>query len=173
MPTLRLVYLTDQQYAGMMDHAHGAANNTTAEQQPSISNQDQTTRLVPIADATRNASSYKPPAVGEEKKMEERSHHEEDKDNDYHLDTLLQEAIDGVNNRRSFGGHAVRHQQDQVSSDEESEDDSSSSVHLDVMQQSSGNKRKRPALLRVKHSFDDRFTKLMAFKVKYSHCNVP
>ena len=53
MPTLRLVYLTDQQYAGMTDHAHGAANNTTAEI-PSI-NQEQT--RLPIADATRNASS--------------------------------------------------------------------------------------------------------------------
>ena len=54
MPTLRLVYLTDQQYAGMTDHAHGAANNTTAEN--SSINQDRT-RLVPIADATRNACS--------------------------------------------------------------------------------------------------------------------
>ena len=121
MPTLRLVYLTDQQYAGMTDHAHaGAANNTTAEI-PSI-NQEQT--RLPIADATRNASSNKPP-VGEEKKMTEESDHEED--NDY-LDTLLQEAIDGVNDRRSFGSHAVRHQQVQqemvLSSIEESENDS-------------------------------------------------
>jgi hypothetical protein len=55
MPTLRrIVYLTEQQYAGMPDHAHaGAANNTTAEI-PSI-NQEQT--RLPIADATRNASS--------------------------------------------------------------------------------------------------------------------
>jgi hypothetical protein len=176
MPTLRLVYLTEQQYAGMTDHAHGAANNTTAEQQlPSIDQQKQS-RLVPIADATRNALSYKPPAVGEEKKMEERSHHEEDKDNDYHLDTLLQEAIDGVNNRRSFGGHAVRHQQVQVSSDEESENDCSTpspaQADADAVQQKSGNKRKRPALLRVKHLFDDRFTKLMAFKSKCGHCDV-
>ena len=81
MPTLRLVYLTDQQYAGMTDHAHGAANNTTAEI-PSI-NQDQT-RLVPIADATRNPPSNKPP-VREEKKMGEQSNHEEDTD---YLDTL-------------------------------------------------------------------------------------
>ena len=92
MPTLRLVYLTDQQYAGMTDHAHGAANNTTAEN--SSINQDQT-RLVPIADATRNASSNKLP-VGEEKKMAEQIDHEED--NDY-LDTLLQESIDAVNSR--------------------------------------------------------------------------
>jgi hypothetical protein len=47
MPTLRLVYLTEQQYAGMTDHVHGgggAANNTTAEEQqlPSIDNQEQT-----------------------------------------------------------------------------------------------------------------------------------
>ncbi len=123
MPTLRLVYLTEQQYAGMTDHAHGAANNTTAEI-PSI-NQEQT-RLVPIADATRNASSNKPP-VGEEKKMAEQSDHEED--NDY-LDTLLQESIDAVNSR-SFGGHAVRHQQvpheEMVSSsDEEIKNDSTS-----------------------------------------------
>ena len=62
MPNLRLVvYLADQQYAGMTDHAHDhAANNTTAEEQlPSI-NQEQT--RLPIADAPRNASSNKPPA---------------------------------------------------------------------------------------------------------------
>ena len=116
MPTLRLVYLTEQQYADMTDHAHAANNNTTAERQlPSIIQEQ--TRLVPAiaTDATTTSSSNKPP-VGEEKKMEEQSDHEEDKDNDYHLDTLLQEAIDGVNNRRSFGGHAVQHQQVQVSS---------------------------------------------------------
>ena len=62
MPTLRIVYLTEQQYyAGMTDHAR-AANITTAEL-PSI-NQEQT--RLPIADATRYASSNKPP-VGEEK----------------------------------------------------------------------------------------------------------
>jgi hypothetical protein len=192
MPTLRLVYLTDQQYAGMMDHAHGAANNTTAEQQPSISNQDQTTRLVPaIADATRNASSSK------------KNDHEED--NDY-LDTLLQESIDAVNSR-SFGGHAVRYQQVQqemalssdedskndstsservrvrvvdalqqfqveiLSSDEEIENDSTctSSVHLEAIQHTSGNKRKRHAPIK---SFDDRFIDLMSFRAKYGHCDV-
>jgi hypothetical protein len=134
MPTLRIVYLTEQQYAGTMDHAHaGAANTTAAEGQLSSINQEQT--RLPIADATRNASSNKPPPVlGEEKKMAEESDHEED--NDY-LDTLLQEAIDGVNDRRSFGSHAVRHQQVQqemvLSSDEESENDSSSSERVCVV----------------------------------------
>ena len=117
MPTLRLVYLTERQYAGMTDHAHaGEANNTTAKAQlPSI-NQEHTARTcsrLPIADVTRNAPSNK------------QSDHEEDSD---YLDTLLQEAIDGVN-RRSFGGHAaVCHQQVQqemvLSSIEESENDS-------------------------------------------------
>ena len=137
MPTPRLVYLTEQQYAGMMDHAHaGAANNTTAEEQlPYIDNQEQ--NRLPIADATRNASSNKPPA-GEKKKMAEQSDHEED--NDYLETSLLQESIDAVNSR-SFGGHAVQHQQvppheEMVSSsDEEIENDSTSSVHLDAIQQ--------------------------------------
>ena len=133
MPTLRLVYLTDQQYVRMTDHAH-AANNTTAEI-PSIKNQEET--RLPIADATRNASSNKPPA-GEKKKMAEQSDHEED--NDYLETSLLQESIDAVNSR-SFGGHAVQHQQvppheEMVSSsDEEIENDSTSSVHLDAIQQ--------------------------------------
>jgi hypothetical protein len=126
MPTLRLVYLTERQYAGMTDHAHaGAANNTTAKAQlPSI-NQEHTTRTcsrLPIADLTRNAPSNK------------QSDHEED--NDY-LDTLLQEAIDGAN-RRSFGGHAaVCHQQVQqemvLSSIEESENDSLLSERVRVV----------------------------------------
>jgi hypothetical protein len=168
MPTLRLVYLTEHQYAGMTDHAHGGAanNNTTTEEQPlpSISNQEQTTRSVPIADATRNVSSSK------------KNDHEEDY---VYLDTLLQESIDAVNSR-SFGDHAVRyHQQVQqemalssdkdskndstsservrvvdalqqfhveiLSSDEEIENDSTctSSVHLEAIQQTSGNKRKK------------------------------
>jgi hypothetical protein len=212
MPTLRLVYLTDQQYAGLMtDHAQhaGAANNTTAEEQlPSI-NQEQT-RLPIAADATRNASSTKPPVDEDKKKVEEQSDHKED--NDCHLDTLLQEAtprIDGVN-RRSFGGHAVRHQQVQqemtlssnkesdndsvsservrvvdsvqqfqhemISSDEESENDSSTpsaQVQVDAVQQKSGHKRKRPAQIRVQQSFDDRINKLLAFKAKNGHCDVP
>jgi hypothetical protein len=157
MPTLRLVYLTEQQYAIMTDHAHAANNTTAEEQQPPSINQEQT-RLVPIADATSKSSSNKTP-VGEEKKMKEPN--------------LLQEAVDGVN-RRSFGGNAVLHQQVQVSSDEESDTDSTSPpAQVDAVQQKSGNKRKRPALLRVQHSFDDRFTKLMAFKAKYGHCDVP
>ena len=77
---------------------------------PLFINQEQT-RLVPIADATRSASSHK------------QSDHA-DEDNDYHLDTFLQEeAIDGVN-RRSFGGYAVRHQKEMaLSSEEESDND--------------------------------------------------
>ena len=43
-------------------------------------------------------------------------------------------------------------------------------VHLDAIQQSSGNKRKRQAPIQ---SFDDRFNDLMAFKAKYDHCDVP
>ena len=60
MPTLPLVYLTEQQYADMTGHAHaGAANNTFAEEQlPSI-DQERTTRLVPIADATRKGTKRK------------------------------------------------------------------------------------------------------------------
>jgi hypothetical protein len=178
------------------DHAHaGAANNTTTEI-PSIKNQEQT--RLPIADATSNASSNKPP-VGEKKKMAEQSDHEED--NDY-LDTLLQ------GNSRSFGGHAVRHQQvqqemvlssedenendsssservrvvdevqqfqhEKVSSDEESENDSSPSpspaqLQLDAVQQTSGTKRKRRAPIK---SFEDRLNDLKAFKAKYGHCDV-
>jgi hypothetical protein len=198
MPTLRIVYLTEQQYAGMTDHAHAANNTTTAEEQlTSIINQEQT--RLPIADATRNALSKKPP-VGKEKKMEEQSDHENEDKNNY-LDTLLQDAIDGVNSHR-FCGYAVRHQQVQqeelaISSDEESENDSSSSERVvdavqqfqhemvssdeesendptpspaqaDAVQQKSGNKRKRSA---PKTSFDDRFYDLMAFKAKYGHCD--
>jgi hypothetical protein len=170
MPTPRLVYLTEQQYAGMMDHAHaGAANNTTAEEQLLyIDNQEQ--NRLPIADATRNASSNKPPA-GEEKKVEEQSdHHEEDDD---YLDTVLQESIDGVN-RRSFGendspsSERVRvedafqqFQHEMVSSDKERENESTPSAQV---------QRKRPA---PKQSFDDHFNDLLAFKAKYSHCDVP
>jgi hypothetical protein len=175
MPTLRVVYLTEQQYAGMTDHVHGgggAANNTTAEEQlPFIDNQEQT--RLPIDDATRNTSSNK------------ESDHEED--NDYYLDTLLQEeAIDGVNDGLSFGENdsssservrvedAVQQfQHEMVSSDDESENDSTPSpaqADADAVQQKSGNKRKRPVPIQ---SFDDRFNDLMAFKAKYGHCDVP
>ena len=42
-------------------------------------------------------------------------------------------------------------------------------VHLDAIQQSSGNKKKIQAPIR---SFDDRFNDLMAFRAKYGHCDV-
>jgi hypothetical protein len=130
--------------------------------------------------------------------MEEQSDHEED--NDY-LDTLLQEAIDRVNDRCSFGGHAVRHQQVQqeimvLSSDEESENDSTSSERarvVDAVQQfqhemvssdeaSDNDSTPSPAQVdavqqksgneRKIQSFDDRFNDIMAFKAKYGHCDV-
>ena len=202
MPTLRIVYLTEQQYAGMTDHDHaGAANNTSAEEQlPSINQEHTTCSRLPIADVTRNAPSNK------------QSNHEEE-DNDY-LGTSLQEAIDGVNDRRSFGGHAVRHQQVQqemvLSSDEESENGSISSERVrvvDSVQQfqhemvssdkESENSCSTPSPAQADadadadadavqqksgnerkrrepiQSFDDRFNDLMAFKAKYGHCDVP
>jgi hypothetical protein len=161
MPTLRLFYLTEQQYAGMTDHARARAanNNTTAEQQqlPSISNQEQTTRLVPSTDATRNASSST------------KSDHEED--NDY-LDILLQESIDAVNSRScSFGGHAVRyHQQVQqemaLSSNEDTNTGASRRVSA-VAAATLVHNRKN-----VSKTFDERFKDLMAFKAEFGHCNV-
>ena len=139
MPTLRLVYLTEQTSSGMTYHDH-ATNNTTVEL-PSI-DQEQI-KSVPIADATRNASSNNkklPAGVGEEKTMKGGQSDDHEEDNDY-LDTLLQEAIDEVNRRTctSFDGHdAVRHQQFQqeimvLSSDEESETDSSSSERAHIV----------------------------------------
>jgi hypothetical protein len=62
-------------------------------------------------------------------------------------------------------------QHEMVSSDKgiENGDSASSPVHLDAIQQKSGNKRKRRA---PKQSFDDRLNALMAFKAKYGHCDV-
>jgi len=60
-------------------------------------------------------------------------------------------------------------QDEMVSSDEKIENDSTSPVHLDAIQQTSGNKRKRRG---PKQSFDKHFNDLMAFKAKYGHCDV-
>jgi hypothetical protein len=82
----------------------------------------------------------------------------------------------GVATRKTALTAAVRHQlvehEEMVlsSEEEESENESSSSVHLDAIQQTSGNKRKRHAPIK---SFDERFNDLMAFKAKYGHCDVP
>ena len=120
---------------------------------------EQNRKLGPIDDdATRDASSKnkEPDSVGGGKMA------------------LLQEAIDEVNSR-SFGSHhSVRHQQvpheEMVASDEaEIENESTSSVHLEAIQQTSGNKRKRHAPIK---SFDERFNDLMSFKAKYGHCDV-
>jgi hypothetical protein len=120
---------------------------------------EQSRKLGPIDDdATRDASSKnkEPDSLGGGKMA------------------LLQEAIDEVNSR-SFGSHhSVRHQQvpheEMVASDEaEIENESTSSVHLDAIQQTSGNKRKRHAPIK---SFDERFNDLMSFKAKYGHCDV-
>jgi hypothetical protein len=74
-------------------------------------------------------------------------------------DSSLLEVLDKVQ----------KFQDEEVSSDEEIENDSTSSVHLDAIQQTPGNKRKRRA---PQQSFDDRFNDLMAFKAKHGHCNV-
>jgi hypothetical protein len=201
MPTLRLIYLTEQQYADMTDHA---ANNTTtaaAAELPTTIHDEQS-RLDPIDaddDATRNVSSNskKPPADGGVKmEHQEESDDHEDDDDDY-VDTLLQEAIDAVNQQVVPGHEEMalssheesendndsstssvhldtvqeQFQDETVSSDEEIENCSSctSSVNLDAIQQTSGNKRKRRA---PQQSFDDRLNDLMAFKAKYGHCYV-
>jgi hypothetical protein len=138
MPTLRIIYLPEQ-YAGVTEDA----TNTTAAavELPTTCTRIHEQRRFSIDDATRNASSNikpPPPAVGEMKMEDQSDDHEEGGD---YLDTLLQEAIDEVN-RRSFGSHAVRHQQVQVpneeivlSSDEEESENESSSVHSDAIQQ--------------------------------------
>jgi hypothetical protein len=71
-----------------------------------------------------------------------------------------------------FVDRVQQSQDEMVSSDEEIENDSTctSSVHLDAIQQTSGNnKRKRRG---PQQSFDERFNALMAFKAKYCHCDV-
>ena len=141
MPTLRLIYLTEQQYADMTEDETNNTTSVASEFPTTITRIHDEQSRFPIDDATRNA------AVGGEK-----------------MALLLQEAIDEVNSR-SFGSHAIRHQQ------EESENGSTSSVHLDAIQQTSGKKkRKRRAPQQSFH--DDRFNDLMAFKAKYGHCDV-
>jgi len=191
MPTLRLIYLTEQQYADMTDHETNNTTTAAAAELPTTIHDEQS-RLDPIDaddDATRNVSSNskKPPADGGVKmEHQEESDDHEDDDDDY-VDTLLQEAIDAVNQQVVPG-----HEEMALSSHEESENDndsSTSSVHLDTVQEqfqdgmvssdeeiencsscTSGNKRKRRA---PQQSFDDRFNDFMAFKAKNSHCDVP
>jgi hypothetical protein len=196
MPTLRLIYLTEQ-YTGVTEDETN--NKTAAVELPTTPRRIHEQSRFPIDDATRNTSSKnnKPAAGGGEEMEEQSDDHEEGDD---YLDTLLQEAIDAVN-RRSFGSHAAvqvpheemvasdeaesendasssehldagvqQFQDEMVFSDEEIENDSTSSVHLDAIQQKSGrNKRKRTA---PQQSFDDRFNHLMTFKAKYGHCDV-
>jgi hypothetical protein len=201
MPTLRLIYLTEQQYADMTDHA---ANNTTtaaAAELPTTIHDEQS-RLDPIDaddDATRNVSSNskKPPADGGVKmEHQEESDDHEDDDDDY-VDTLLQEAIDAVYQQVVPG-----HEEMALSSHEESENDndsSTSSVHLDTVQEqfqdetvssdeeiencsSCTSSVNLDAIQQTsgnkrkrrapQQSFDDRLNDLMAFKAKYGHCYV-
>jgi hypothetical protein len=202
MPTLRLIYLTEQQYADVMEDE---TNNTTAAVElPATPRILLEQNRFPIDGATRHASSNnKPSAVGGEKMEEQSDDHEEGDD---YVDTFLQEAIDEVN-RRSFDSHAVRDQQvpheeivfssdeeenehesssllefedtvqqfqhEMVSNDEDIDnavDSSSLRVHLDAIQQKSGNKRKRTGPHQI---FDERFNGLIAFKARYGHCDVP
>jgi hypothetical protein len=59
-------------------------------------------------------------------------------------------------NSRSFGEEMV------ASAEAEIENESTSLVHLDAIQQTSGNNK----------SFDERMNDLMSFKAKYGHCDV-
>jgi hypothetical protein len=147
MPTLRLIYLTEQ-YTGVTEDETN--NKTAAVELPTTPRIHEQSRF-PIDDATRNTSSNnKPSAVGGEKMEEQSDDHEEGDD---YVDTLLKEAIDEANSR-SLGSHAVRHQQQLISIDA-------------VQQQKSGKKRNR----KTQKSFDERFQVLMAFQAKYGHCN--
>jgi SOS response regulatory protein OraA/RecX len=204
MPTLRLIYPTEQQYADMTEDETNTTTTAAAELLTTHSIfHEQSRRLDPIDadDATRNASSNskEPPAVGGVKMehQEQSDDHEDDDDDDY-VDTLLQEAIDAVNQQvvpaheeMALSSHEEsendndsstssvhldtvqeQFQDETVSSDEEEIENCSSctsSVNLDAIQQTSGNKRKRRA---PQQSFDDRLNDLMAFKAKYGHCDV-
>jgi len=198
MPTLRLIYLPEQ-YAGVTEDETNNITTASAElpnNRTRSSIHDEESRFpIDADDTTRNASSNnkEPPAVGGVKmEHHEQSDDHEEEDDDY-LDTLLQEAIDAVNQQvvpaheemalssdeesendsstSSVHLDTVQEQfQDEmVSSDEEIQNDSSPSVHLDAIHQTSGNKRKRQAPIQ---SFDDRLNDLMAFKAKYGHCDV-
>ena len=109
MPTLRLIYLTEQQYADMTEDETNNTTTAASEFPTTIKHIHDEHSRFPIDDATRNTSSKNnKPAAGGGEEMEEQSDDHE-KGDDY-LDTLLQEAIDEVSGR-SFGSSAVRHQQ--------------------------------------------------------------
>ena len=199
MPTLRLIYLPEQ-YAGVTEDETNNITTASAElpnNRTRSSIHDEESRFpIDADDTTRNASSNnkEPPAVGGVKmEHHEQSDDHEEEDDDY-LDTLLQEAIDAVNQQVVPPAHEEmalpsdeesendsstssvhldtvqeKFQDEMISSDEEIENDSSPSVHLDAIQQTSGNKRKRQA---PAQSFDDRLNDLISFKAKYGHCDV-
>jgi hypothetical protein len=176
MPTLRIVYLTEQQYAGMTDHAHGAANNTTAEIPPSI-NQEQT--RLPIADATRNASSTNDSSspvhvdAVQQKSGNKRKRNAPIKSFDDRLNDLM--AF-----KAKYGHCDVFRTEENISlakwcsglrgSYKKMQNNHKPKTKLSDAQI----QRLNDAGFKwsLKPGFDERFNDLMAFKAKYGHCDV-
>ena len=168
MPTLRIIYLSDEQSND--DGVTDARNTKTAAAPPGASSiavgvAEQPELLIVDASAPRNFSLYNKP---------EHNGHEEQQDGDDYIDAFLREAIHEVNtNFASHDDERNQFHQETVLSDEEdcTKNDSSSSEHLDdlrvraVQIQSGTNTRKMP--------FDKRFDEIMAFKAKHGHCDVP
>jgi len=195
MPTLRLIYLPELHASVTEDETNSSTTTTTTTAAKIPTTRIHQQSRFPIDDATRNASSNNKelPAVGGEKMQERTDDHEEAIDEvngrtcssgtrshavrhqqevPAHEEMVLSSDEEESENESSLLevlDKAQKFQDETVSSDEEIENDSTSSVHLDAIQQTSGNKRKRTA---PQKSFDDRFNDLMSFKAKYGHCNV-
>ena len=164
MPTLRIIYLSDEQSND--DGVTDARNTKTAAAPPGASTiavgvAEQPESLIVDASATINFSLYNKP---------EHNGHEEQQDGDDYIDAFLREAIHEVNtNFASHDDERNQFHQETALSDEEdcTKNDSSSSEHLDdvrvraVQIQSGTNTRKMP--------FDKRFDEIMAFKAKHGH----
>ena len=168
MPTLRLIYLTEQQYADMTEDKRNNTTTAASEFPTTIKHIHDEQSRFPIDDATRNASSNnkEPPAVGGETyapvvEAELRETSSLDSSGVVISNTALTAS-------RLALDHSSATDETIMNVSNEDTNTGASPTRVSAIAAATLVHTRR----KVYKTFDERFKDLMAFKVEFGHCNV-
>jgi hypothetical protein len=169
MPTLRLIYLTEQQYADMTEDKRNNTTTAASEFPTTIKHIHDEQSRFPIDDATRNASSNNKelPAVGGETyapvvEAELRKTSPLDSSGVVIWNTALTAS-------RLALDHSSATDETIMNVSNEDTNTGASPTRVSAIAAATLVHTRR----KVHKTFDERFKDLMAFKSKFGHCNVP
>jgi hypothetical protein len=170
MPTLRLIYLTEQQYADMTEDKRNNTTTAASEFPTTIKHIHDEQNRFPIDDATRNASSNnkEPPAVGGETyapvvEAELRKTSPLDSSGVVKSNTALTASRLALDHSSATAETIMN-----VSNEDTNTGASPTRGVSAIAAATLVDKRRK-----FQKTFDERFKDLMAFKAKFGHCNVP